>query len=907
MNYFKHTNGEAFTLNSSDYIGFFHIIDSQAFTGKRNESDSVLLTPKSNIITKLFTEKYEINTNYSLIDKIYPYYTNSFDVLDKNGLDKLGNAVDANNILCFKNLILSNPTVYKFQENNGFYYGLSSNNESNPSTIPAKFNYRGNCEKFSRSTDWEPLDKIISGVISVNHLEDFKYLCTNGETNYTFSGNFTNRTPLKLEEVYKNIEYTAGSRGYEYPDFVYHIYQDFSNNKIIYVKSSTIEIHDATSFNDCPTTTLIDILPLKKSDITLVYWDNEKLKYTNPLLKWGEKYVIENPNNPDLIKFGYNYRTEVDKLGTVLTIKNKYSKDVYFDISLATYGIYDIVDIDISSIDDYIIIMHKNTNSIKISQFYPDNLAEIKHHDLKSLILSASKHKIKFSDYDSDVFITTNEYEHHTRYLSNPEYPSGRLDTCDLMYYSPKVWNKTLELWEYAIPRWNSDLNYSNIYYNLINCSTIRNNKMYMILQNVGRIYAMSQPMNDRFLTPIPLNLPKNFQNVECSGSSIGLQLNIILRNLIEDTLSILRNSENTFNIEEREVIFKKLEDYSLLIENMYINGNETINVLTMQRILVNIFELQKRILPTTSYVKPIISVNIEQPVDTSVVSIEEINGGILTTTVTTTVSTLSSVIGTTQTQTTNISSGEISISPPIPFIKAASFSNILEVDKTITTETWTSEITPYLALYPNKYNTNGYKSGYDSTLEYATSPISTGYSEVDAYSPELSQLVKYEVRNWGKNYAQEEGYAFWGDNVPIITAKYDHINQFISWDNKNPTITLVRGKTYTFDLNFKGVYQPMIFATNIYESDGSVTTNPEKFTYKAGVSVYGDKITNWPIPSNSFIGIQLMGESQSTLGTSNGILRINVQLSSPDKLYYISLNSSRQMFGEILIVDNII
>ena len=119
------------------------------------------------------------------------------------------------------------------------------------------------------------------------------------------------------------------------------------------------------------------------------------------------------------------------------------------------------------------------------------------------------------------------------------------------------------------------------------------------MLHNVGRLYAISQPMNDRFLASIPLDLPQKFDGFVCSDSSIGIQLNIIIRNLLDDTLSILRNASNSFIIEEKKVLYKEIQDYTIMVDNLYMNGNETFNILMLQRILFQILDLQKRIIPS--------------------------------------------------------------------------------------------------------------------------------------------------------------------------------------------------------------------------------------------------------------------------------------------------------------------
>lgn len=601
MNYFKYTNGEAFVLDGFDYIGYFNIIDQIAYTGRIFDKDSQILTPKDTFISEVYIGKYETNTTYKNIQPIEEKYSNAFDIFNNTGLVNVTDNIKSNNIICYKNLILSNPTVYNFQENNGVYYALSSIDDTNALNIPSKKNYIGNCELFADITNLKFMDNIISGVLLVNSSEKFTYLLTDGEKTYTYNGKFEENTPLEYVKSVDNISFGVDDYAYKNPDYVYSIHQDEPNNKIIYVKSSNIEIHDALNYNDCPDTILEDRISLKPSEIKFMKWNSSDEKFSNPTIKfkWNEKFIIYNENNPSSIKFGYNYRTQIDNATNTLIISNKYSSDIIYNISLNALNIFNIISIDIRSIDDHILILHKNSDKINISHFSVANTSDIKQWDIESVLLSANNYNVKFTEYDSDVFTLSNDLEYQTRFLSNPTYPSGRLELAELNYPIPTVWNNTLQLWNNNNYTWNSNRKPSNFYKNIISSTCIKNNKMYMLLHNVGRIYAISQPINERFLDIIPLDLVRKFGNSSCGDTSLGLKLNIIFKSLIDDTLSILRNSSNGVSIEERKIIYKQLEDFTLISENLYMNTNETFNVLMIRRILFEIYKIQSKIIPS--------------------------------------------------------------------------------------------------------------------------------------------------------------------------------------------------------------------------------------------------------------------------------------------------------------------
>lgn len=128
----------------------------------------------------------------------------------------------------------------------------------------------------------------------------------------------------------------------------------------------------------------------------------------------------------------------------------------------------------------------------------------------------------------------------------------------------------------------------------------IKNNRMYLLLHNVGRLYAMRQPLNNRFLNSLPLDIAKFYDGVTCSESSLGLYFNTSISNLVKDTLNLFNQSSGSFSIYERKVISRQLNDFIFQIDDLYINGNETINVITVQRIFLLITEIQTKLLPVS-------------------------------------------------------------------------------------------------------------------------------------------------------------------------------------------------------------------------------------------------------------------------------------------------------------------
>ena len=120
---------------------------------------------------------------------------------------------------------------------------------------------------------------------------------------------------------------------------------------------------------------------------------------------------------------------------------------------------------------------------------------------------------------------------------------------------------------------------------------------MYTLLHNNGRLYTINQPNVDRYFNNISLNLEKNYTGTVCSNSSIGIFFNTNIKNLIKDTLNIMNKSSASFEIHEREVLAQTLENYTTDSKNLYINGNETINIIALQRIFLTIHQIQSKLL----------------------------------------------------------------------------------------------------------------------------------------------------------------------------------------------------------------------------------------------------------------------------------------------------------------------
>lgn len=602
ISYFKFTNGEAFTLNDNDYTGYFHIVDGIPYTEKTANEDSVELTPKNTFMSKFYLNLGTFNTVYTNIQQLKPYYANVFDILNKQGLDSALKSLDEGNVTCFKGNVLGNPVVYKFEENDGFFYGLTASDFSITGiTSPTAV------EPFSENPSWTFLDEIKTATFTVNTVEDFKYFCSNGTELYVLSGNFG--TPIPISIISSETIYSYNVDDLDTNDYIYNIYHDVDAKQLFVTKTNTVDIYDISNFAECNTLLLLDRIQLSATHTDNYIWNLTDINWDSVDVVWETKFSIQNNNNPHFIKFGGNIRTNLN--GTNLTISNKHSSEVFRVIDLSEFGITEVLSLDIRNTDDSILLLYKSSDTIRVLHI-DSSVGEILSDDkLESIrvmdgyrtetspaYINIPNYTIKFSDIDSDLFYVYNTNEYQTRFISGPTYPAGRLELNDLFYLPNYTWDIATVIWNIFQVKWNYAKQTSNNFNNLVSTEIVNNNKMYMLHHNIGRLYAMNQGPDDRFFNSVPLNIPTKFNGTACTESTFGLYFNNAISNIVKDTVNLALKSFGKFEIHERSVIIKQLTDLRELTNDLYQNGNETFNVLSLQRIFVIINDMQSSLIP---------------------------------------------------------------------------------------------------------------------------------------------------------------------------------------------------------------------------------------------------------------------------------------------------------------------
>lgn len=682
--YFKHTNGEAFTYNGEDYVGFFHIFNGKAYMDKVHTKNSHELTPKDTFISQFYCNLGDFNTIYTDIDQITDAeYLTRIDILDKTELDRKLYAIDDNNLTCFKGLIAYNPKIYNFEKNKNIFYGIYD-----PSEGLRKFSSNADpVVHFSEITDWSFLDNVVSATLFIDMDENYKYLSTNGPTINITRDNFVDYTSPPTQSTFQDLHPMPPPLGFAV-DHVYTIQSDESESMVYMVKHDRIDVFDSTNFETCETLILTDQIKMNDSVVVDHIWDrfhvtfgdtmssndNEGTNVNEPSsVTWDTRFTTMADHDPEFIKFGKSIRvslstTRFSKDGKVgsefIEIYDKSSNDLVNVYPLSGYkdGIgEEVLSIDIRSIDDNILVLCRSSETFYILHIDPtDNTIERK--DLRSLnyigspysspsnfiaprdgavrtidgdnmfrfrhgrfdkryryrtnhqndnippeiernpqmVINSPKYIAKFSEIDSDVFYISTNTEHQTRFLSRPLYPAGRLEQNELLYPLRFTWGEADTPFFKYRGRWSYGTQHPNLYNNIHTLEKIANNRIYSLHHNEGRVYNISQPINDRFLCSVPLNSEKSFKTVGCGESSVGLYLDAVLSTLIRDLLHLYTSAYATFEIHEREIIEHEIAEVVTITNDFYINSNETFNMATFQRIFRKILEIQKMLIPTS-------------------------------------------------------------------------------------------------------------------------------------------------------------------------------------------------------------------------------------------------------------------------------------------------------------------
>jgi hypothetical protein len=584
--YFKYTNSESFTLNGIDYSGFFNVQNGIAYTGKIKDDFSEELTPKNNFSSEFYLKQLEFDNQFNSIENIIPYFSNSFDILNKNALDKVFDKIDMNNLMVFKSLIISDPRIVDFDENDCHFYGLSSTNrDTRNDDIMTGKNVVTHIDNFNYSDEWGFLENVKYGDFIVESDQSFKYLCSTGENLITISGSFDNTSLL----TYDIIDLEFGEK-------IYGIYYDEFENKINVIINGVINIYEGLNYIECGTLILVDSIKVFDVETVSLKWSAKK-NFKETLGLFEDRFyniTSYNLDNLKFMKYGNNIRTIIDN--NVLYFLNKKSSTLLATMNLLEYGIENVTAIDIRNVDDFVIVLHLKNGVYSIATFDPYLISTtFTNYEINDL--SENKYDIVFSTYDSNIFYIRSSGNIETRFISNPRNTAGNFKKFSLKYPPDYLFNNTYHKFNDTPIKWNTNRINANNFYNIIFDEITRSNKNYTLLHNSGRLYALKQPIMSNRYTAIDYNTTKYFTNISCGDDSFGLYFNKNVLDILKDTLTLYAKASNSFNFKKDDVLLINVKKIDYDLKNLRINGNESINTTTMQRIFTLITEIQQKLI----------------------------------------------------------------------------------------------------------------------------------------------------------------------------------------------------------------------------------------------------------------------------------------------------------------------
>lgn len=224
MSYFKYTNGESFTLNGNDYIGYFHLSNGVPYTGRDADSNSKKLSVKNTFMGESFKRGYEFDSNYPNFEKISPVnILSGGNILDINNITTTFTNYDDNNFKIFSNLITTRSSIFDFSVSNTKFYALPyKRNHKDTEYLNSYKEYVG-VHPFEDLENFNMLGSVIAEDFVVEDDDTFKYFCSSLFGYHILKGSFKSPREVKTyEDNTWGVERTWNANvGVKYTDETY--------------------------------------------------------------------------------------------------------------------------------------------------------------------------------------------------------------------------------------------------------------------------------------------------------------------------------------------------------------------------------------------------------------------------------------------------------------------------------------------------------------------------------------------------------------------------------------------------------------------------------------------------------------------------------------------------------------
>lgn len=587
--YFKYTRGESFTLSGNDYTGFFTISAGKAYTNKILTDGSKLLDPKQNFFASCYLQQLEFDRVSGSTYTIQQEGAFGLDILNNLELARILDTLDLNNNTIYSALITQNPNIFDISLQSPTdryqFYCLSATgiDTRQPDDFLTGKTVYTHADPFTASSKWKFLDETLTGCFTVATDSFTYYTATSTGETPVLLGSFTD--PAELVRLQAQPFNLSASSQYRF------VIDD--NIRQFYVMSPTeIQVYDLPALDGCGLPNLVDVLSLSASQKTLasvnsvavgrnfrvaLYQDTKTLDY---------EFIFSDKFTNDYVTTIIVNKQSILNLDRVLAFDLRKEDDLLVIIGVKD-GINRLVQVNVST--------NKVTSDKPLSY-----LAGPRYHytSIERPI------RVECTSFDSNlIFVYTGEWL-QTRTLTNPELPASIMTRENLLFLDDYIFDETEERFGRIQIKFNSNKMRSN-YPNILNLTTnVIDDRLHMIIHNIGRIYCFK---DIRILQQSIPTLPKAYNgNLDCDKNYLGLSLNARLNAIITDTVNLYNNTSvivKTSVIGDTKhadlIVYrdKLAKDIDVSIQDFYLHENESINTASLQRVFLSIYELQKNII----------------------------------------------------------------------------------------------------------------------------------------------------------------------------------------------------------------------------------------------------------------------------------------------------------------------
>lgn len=572
ISYFKYTDGNAFTLDGQDYRGMINVVNNTAFTGSVRDSTSKILSSKQTFYSGFFlnSQNYIDPPTTSISAEISAVNVYPRSILTVNTLSEILNTLNTNNIKIFKAGMRYNPVYfnlsYRDQSTLPATYCLSSKSSS-PTTQRLPLHNLNLSEIGNTELDTLLTNQQNSGSLFVALSNSFKYY----NNKIVASGTVNELSSINISPGLNSADFTNNFLSYDrYSDLVYQ------TNGITY----TIYTYDFYSPNN--TMFLVDKIDLTAQSTTTDLNNSVYGRNYRSIIALDQGILnIEIYSLKDSL-LQKTITSKMLNLDSIARIAQRFEDDILVVLGIRGNELilqsYDIVEIllgnitstEVSLLTFDLLSPESIPNSIELSNFDSDiiffkytNGDNLTSLQLRSLSTSRSPLVVYSIDNLSITNIQINSiFEQVTKNVelcNDIVMGSNDLSVLDIKFYPTEYLNNIV-----------------------VSTDFIRTDN-YPIIESI-----------------VPVSLRQNYSEYTTGDNSIGLAINSLLKSIIQDTVSLYYYFTEKYSSR----IFLDVNGYAfgvnlptsikdLIIDDLYVYGNESMNVSVLNRVLKKIYNVQ--------------------------------------------------------------------------------------------------------------------------------------------------------------------------------------------------------------------------------------------------------------------------------------------------------------------------